>query len=35
MRVLHLCSELYPFLKTGVLADVTAALPHALGVVGV
>lgn len=30
MRVLHVCSELYPFLKTGGLADVTDALPVAL-----
>lgn len=30
MRVLHVCSELYPLLKTGGLADVTAALPPAL-----
>ncbi|MDU6150361.1 MAG: glycogen/starch synthase, partial [Haemophilus parainfluenzae] len=27
MRVLHVCSELYPLLKTGGLADVLGALP--------
>ncbi|MFX1672688.1 glycogen synthase GlgA [Paraburkholderia sp. A2WS-5] len=30
IRVLHVASELYPLLKTGGLADVTAALPVAL-----
>ena len=35
MRVLHVCSELYPLLKTGGLADVTAALPPALSEIGV
>ncbi|HLX53204.1 MAG TPA: glycogen synthase GlgA [Aquella sp.] len=30
MRILHVCSELYPLLKTGGLADVTGALPNAL-----
>lgn len=30
LRVLHVASELYPLLKTGGLADVTAALPAAL-----
>ncbi|WP_296658072.1 glycogen synthase GlgA [Paraburkholderia sp.] len=30
IRVLHVASELYPLLKTGGLADVTAALPAAL-----
>lgn len=30
MRVLHVCSEVYPLLKTGGLADVTGALPPAL-----
>ncbi|AXH33533.1 glycogen synthase GlgA [Francisella opportunistica] len=35
MRVLHVCSELYPLLKTGGLADVTAALPPALSKFGV
>jgi starch synthase len=30
LRVLHVCSELYPLLKTGGLADVTGALPLAL-----
>ncbi|MDE5000834.1 glycogen/starch synthase, partial [Francisella tularensis] len=35
MRVLHVCSDLYPILKTGGLADVTAALPPALAGFGV
>ncbi len=35
MRFLHVCSELYPLLKTGWLADVTAALPPALSKFGV
>ncbi|MFC4892010.1 glycogen synthase GlgA [Pseudofrancisella aestuarii] len=35
MRVLHVCSELYPLLKTGGLADVAAALPPALSELGV
>ena len=30
MKVLYACSELYPLLKTGGLADVSAALPPAL-----
>jgi starch synthase len=30
MRVLHVCSEVYPLLKTGGLADVAGALPSAL-----
>ncbi|MCC2626131.1 MAG: glgA [Burkholderiales bacterium] len=30
MKILHVCSELYPLLKTGGLADVTAALSNAL-----
>ena len=30
MLVLHVCAEVYPLLKTGGLADVTAALPSAL-----
>ncbi|WP_334189463.1 glycogen synthase GlgA [Noviherbaspirillum sp.] len=30
MRVLHVCSEIYPLLKTGGLADVAGALPPAL-----
>jgi starch synthase len=30
MRVLHVCTEIYPLLKTGGLADVAAALPPAL-----
>ncbi|MBS1170070.1 MAG: glgA [Burkholderiaceae bacterium] len=29
MRVLHVCTEVYPVLKTGGLADVTGALPAA------
>ena len=29
MRVLHVCSEIYPLLKTGGLADVAGALPLA------
>lgn len=29
MRVLHICSEIYPLLKTGGLADVAGALPPA------
>ena len=29
MKVLHVCAELYPLLKTGGLADVCAALPAA------
>ncbi|WP_127957560.1 glycogen synthase GlgA [Serratia microhaemolytica] len=29
MQVLHLCSEMFPLLKTGGLADVTGALPAA------
>lgn len=35
MRFLHVCNELYPLLKTGGLADVTAALPPALSKFGV
>jgi len=34
MRVLHVCSELFPLLKTGGLADVTGALPLALAKLG-
>lgn len=30
LRVLHVCAELFPLLKTGGLADVTGALPAAL-----
>lgn len=29
MQVLHVCSEIFPLLKTGGLADVTGALPAA------
>jgi starch synthase len=35
MRVLHICSEIYPLLKTGGLADVAGALPAAQGRLGV
>lgn len=35
MKVLHVCSEVFPFLKTGGLADVVGALPQALGTLGV
>jgi starch synthase len=35
MRVLHICSEIYPLLKTGGLADVAGALPVAQGRLGV
>lgn len=34
MKILHVCSELYPILKTGGLADVTGALPYALAKLG-
>ncbi|GKW17708.1 starch synthase [Pectobacterium actinidiae] len=34
MRVLHVCSELFPLLKTGGLADVAGALPGAQIVAG-
>ena len=34
MRILHVCSELYPLLKTGGLADVSGALPGALSSLG-
>jgi starch synthase len=34
MRILQVCAELFPFLKTGGLADVTAALPPALAELG-
>ncbi len=30
MHVLYVCTEVFPLLKTGGLADVSAALPHAL-----
>ena len=29
MKILHVCSELYPLIKTGGLADVLGALPFA------
>lgn len=29
MKILHLCSEMYPLIKTGGLADVMGALPYA------
>src|SRR5690348_3852618 len=34
-RVLHVAAELFPWVKTGGLGDVTAALPPALAAVGV
>lgn len=34
MRVLHVCSEIFPLLKTGGLADVAGALPLALEALG-
>lgn len=34
MKILYICTELYPFLKTGGLADVSAALPPALQATG-
>lgn len=34
MKVLHVCSELYPLLKTGGLADVIGALPFAQKMIG-
>ena len=34
-RVLHATTELFPWVKTGGLADVTAALPEALAQIGV
>ena len=34
LRTLHVCSEVFPYLKTGGLADVTAALPLALAKMG-
>lgn len=34
MRVLYVCAELYPFLKTGGLGDVSAGLPPALQALG-
>lgn len=35
MKVLHVISELYPLIKTGGLADVGYALPHALQQLGI
>ncbi|ACA31102.1 glycogen/starch synthase, ADP-glucose type [Histophilus somni 2336] len=35
MKVLHVCSELYPLLKTGGLADVMGALPFAQNEIGI
>ena len=35
MKVLHVCSELYPLLKTGGLADVMGALPFAQKQIGI
>ena len=35
MRVLHVCQELYPLLKTGGLADVLGALPFAQKEIGI
>ncbi|SUC03399.1 glycogen synthase [Pasteurella canis] len=35
MKVLHACSELYPLLKTGGLADVMGALPFAQKEIGI
>ena len=34
MRVLHVCTEIYPLLKTGGLADVAGALPAAQAAIG-
>lgn len=34
MKILHVCSELYPLLKTGGLADVIGALPFAQKAIG-
>ncbi|WP_308025200.1 glycogen/starch synthase, partial [Neisseria oralis] len=35
MKVLHVCSELYPLLKTGGLADVMGSLPFAQKEIGI
>ncbi len=35
LKVLYVCTEVYPWLKTGGLADVSAALPPALRLAGV
>lgn len=34
MRVLQVCAEIFPLLKTGGLADVAGALPPALAALG-
>ena len=34
LRVLYVCSEVFPLLKTGGLADVSAGLPPALAAAG-
>ena len=34
MRILQVCAEIFPLLKTGGLADVAGALPPALGALG-
>ena len=34
MKILYVCAEIYPFLKTGGLADVSAGLPPALQALG-
>lgn len=34
MRVLHVCTEIFPIIKTGGLGDVTSALPQALSRLG-
>lgn len=34
MKILHVAAEIYPFVKTGGLADVVGALPQALSVAG-
>ncbi|MBV8506863.1 MAG: glycogen/starch synthase, partial [Alphaproteobacteria bacterium] len=35
LRVLHVAAELYPWVKSGGLGDVAAALPPALAALGV
>ena len=34
MRILQVCAEIFPLLKTGGLADVAGALPQALQALG-